>query len=72
MALYLHDQCVGRKGPFLIECSPTRLSRELSVSRATIYRVLDRFCQLGYIRRMGSQLQILDVQGLLDWRETGG
>ncbi len=72
MALYLHDQCAGRKGPFCIDCSPTRLSRELSVSRATVYRALDRFCQLGYIRRDGSQLQILDPQGLWDWRDTEG
>lgn len=70
MALYLHDQCAGRKGPFLIDCSPTRLSRELSVSRATVYRALDRFCRLGYIRRAGAQLQILDAESLLDWRET--
>lgn len=70
MALYLHDQCAGRQGHFFIDCSPTRLSRELSVSRATVYRALDRFCQLGYIRRTGSQLQILDAKSLLDWRET--
>ncbi len=69
MALYLHDRCAGRKGPFWIDGSPTRLSRELSVSRATVYRALDRFCQLGYIRREGSRLQILDVESLLDWRE---
>lgn len=69
MALYLHDQCMGRTGSFSIACSPTRLSRELGVSRATIYRALDRFCQLGYIRRDGAQLLILDAQGLLDWRE---
>ena len=48
------------------------ISRELSVSRATVYRALDRFCQLGYIRRDGSQLQILDPQGLWDWRDTEG
>ena len=69
MALYLHDQCVGRTGHFSITCSPTRLSRELGVSRATVYRALDRFCQLGYIRRDGAQLCILNARGLLDWRE---
>ena len=43
--------------------------RELGISRATVYRALDHFCQLGYIRRDGAQLHILDAQGLLDWRE---
>lgn len=41
----------------------------LGISRATVYRALDHFCQLGYIRRDGAQLHILDAQGLLDWRE---
>ncbi|MDD3192800.1 MAG: Crp/Fnr family transcriptional regulator [Oscillospiraceae bacterium] len=70
MALYLHDQCMGRAGAFSIACSPTRLSRELGVSRATVYRALERFCRLGYIRRTGAQLEILNAQGLLDWQET--
>ena len=68
MALYLHDQCMGRSESFSIACSPTRLSRELGISRAMVYRALDHFCQLGYIRRDGAQLHILDAQGLL----TGG
>lgn len=38
MALYLHDQCMGRSESFSIACSPTRLSRELGISRATVYR----------------------------------
>lgn len=70
MALYLQDQCVGRSGEFSIRCSPTVLARELGISRATVYRALDRFSALGYIRRCGARLEILDPGGLLEWRES--
>ena len=70
MALYLQDQCVGRSGEFSIRCSPTALARELGISRATVYRALERFSALGYIRRCGARLEILDPGGLLEWRES--
>ena len=65
-------ECLKKhSGRFLTaeQCMDCLKADGLHVGQTTVYRALDHFCQLGYIRRDGAQLHILDAQGLLDWRE---
>ena len=53
-----------RDGAVVLDCSATGLAGRLGVSRASLYRAIDRLTETGSIRRQGRRVTILDENAL--------
>ncbi len=62
--LYLQERALARASDAAVNFSATLAARELGISRASVYRVLDNLVKDGLIAREGNNLRILDAAGL--------
>ncbi|MCH4238909.1 MAG: Crp/Fnr family transcriptional regulator [Oscillospiraceae bacterium] len=72
LAMWLLSREETAQNEILLPCSVANLSGLLGISRASLYRVLDRLQQEKVLEKHGHSIQILDRGGLTDFLPDNG